>query len=228
MPVIESPKDAHVSAYQFVEQATDIDEPASTGLWRLFFKAAGAYIRKRGAAAIRLLTESDLVELTFPTGARIKGDWSTGTDSDKPSFQTSVVNGSTIINVFPNGTAEVAGHSWWAKSDPTNAPYIFVGISPTHAAIQVTRRGSGSLLPLGFFVGGLDRMRIMTDGKVGVGTSTPTALFDVNSDIMRLRTAKTPASASAAGNQGDICWDANYLYVCTATNTWKRLSLSSW
>jgi hypothetical protein len=56
----------------------------------------------------------------------------------------------------------------------------------------------------------------------------PTAKLDVNSDIIRLRTAKTPASASATGNTGDICWDANYIYICTASNTWKRVAISTW
>ena len=27
---------------------------------------------------------------------------------------------------------------------------------------------------------------------------------------------------------GDICWDSNYVYICVATNTWKRAALSSW
>lgn len=66
------------------------------------------------------------------------------------------------------------------------------------------------------------------DDKVGIATSSPTAKLDVNSNVIRLRTAKTPASASASGNAGDICWDANYIYVCVATNTWKRAALSSW
>jgi hypothetical protein len=58
---------------------------------------------------------------------------------------------------------------------------------------------------------------------------TPTGgKLDVNSNLFRLRTAKTPASAGDAGSQGDICWDANYIYVCVATNTWKRAALSSW
>jgi len=39
---------------------------------------------------------------------------------------------------------------------------------------------------------------------------------------------KTPASATAAGTQGDICWDTNYIYVCVATNTWKRTAISTW
>lgn len=73
-----------------------------------------------------------------------------------------------------------------------------------------------------------ERMRITAAGLLGLGTSAPTALMDINSDTLRLRTARTPASATAAGNAGDIAWDANYIYVCTATNTWKRAALSSW
>ena len=67
-----------------------------------------------------------------------------------------------------------------------------------------------------------ERMRITGNGTIGINTAAPTAKLDINSDILRLRTAKTPASAGAAGNQGDLCWDADYIYVCTATNTWER------
>ncbi len=38
----------------------------------------------------------------------------------------------------------------------------------------------------------------------------------------------TPASATATGAQGQIAWDADYIYVCTATNTWKRAALTTW
>jgi len=38
----------------------------------------------------------------------------------------------------------------------------------------------------------------------------------------------TPASATAAGTTGEIAWDADYVYVCTATNTWKRVAISTW
>ena len=75
---------------------------------------------------------------------------------------------------------------------------------------------------------GLDRITIDLSGNVGIATSTPSSVFDVNSDTIRVRTAKTPASNTATGNQGDICWDANYIYVCTAANTWKRSSISTW
>ena len=65
-------------------------------------------------------------------------------------------------------------------------------------------------------------------GKMGIGTDTPSTLLDINSDNLRLRTAKTPASAAATGTAGTICWDSSYVYVCTATNTWKRSALSTW
>lgn len=37
-----------------------------------------------------------------------------------------------------------------------------------------------------------------------------------------------PASATATGTLGEIRIDANYIYVCVATNTWKRTALSTW
>jgi hypothetical protein len=40
--------------------------------------------------------------------------------------------------------------------------------------------------------------------------------------------ASAPASASASGTAGQLAYDADYLYLATATNTWKRTALSSW
>src|SRR3989337_4304559 len=74
----------------------------------------------------------------------------------------------------------------------------------------------------------IERMGIDSLGNIGIATTSPTAKADINSDILRLRTAKTPASAGAAGNAGDICWDASYSYVCVATNTWVRSALATW
>ena len=72
------------------------------------------------------------------------------------------------------------------------------------------------------------RLYLQAGGNIGFGTTAPTCKADIAGDHMRLRTAKTPSSASDSGNAGDICWDANYLYVCVAANTWKRAALASW
>jgi len=41
-------------------------------------------------------------------------------------------------------------------------------------------------------------------------------------------TNSTPASAGATGVKGQIAWDASYIYVCTATDTWKRVAIATW
>jgi hypothetical protein len=41
-------------------------------------------------------------------------------------------------------------------------------------------------------------------------------------------TTKTPASASATGTVGTITYDTDYIYICTATDTWKRVAISTW
>lgn len=52
--------------------------------------------------------------------------------------------------------------------------------------------------------------------------------LDVDANKIRIRSAKTPTTASSAGNAGEICWDATYLYICVDTNTWKRVAIDTW
>jgi hypothetical protein len=75
-----------------------------------------------------------------------------------------------------------------------------------------------------------EAVRIDSSGRLLVGTSSDSggALLQVNGDRIRIATAKTPASAADTGTAGEICWDADYIYVCTATNTWKRTAISTW
>jgi hypothetical protein len=37
-----------------------------------------------------------------------------------------------------------------------------------------------------------------------------------------------PASATDIGKAGTITWDSSFIYVCVATNTWKRIGISTW
>lgn len=81
---------------------------------------------------------------------------------------------------------------------------------------------------LAITTGGVERLRVTADGRFGLGTNAPSGLLDVSDNKIRVRTAQTIASATASGNQGEIAWDANYVYVCTATNTWRRSALTTW
>lgn len=37
-----------------------------------------------------------------------------------------------------------------------------------------------------------------------------------------------PATATSTGTAGQVAKDSSYLYVCVATNSWKRVGLSTW
>ena len=68
------------------------------------------------------------------------------------------------------------------------------------------------------------------------GTAKPVASFSANGGFfpmgLHLSAADgtlttAPASASASGIAGEVRVDADYIYVCTATNTWKRVAIST-
>jgi hypothetical protein len=60
----------------------------------------------------------------------------------------------------------------------------------------------------------------------GDTTIAGTLIANAATNAFRIPTAQTPASQTAAGTQGQITWDASYLYVCTSTNNWGRSSLN--
>lgn len=74
-----------------------------------------------------------------------------------------------------------------------------------------------------------------TTGADAVPTCRPLVAADVPAtlaltvasfNLAALNTA--PASAGATGTAGQIKIDADYIYICTATNTWKRVAIATW
>ena len=68
------------------------------------------------------------------------------------------------------------------------------------------------------------------DGTNGVEMTTAGVLQKrgTGSIIADAVTSGTPASASAACTAGTINYDADYLYICVATDTWKRSAIATW
>jgi hypothetical protein len=79
--------------------------------------------------------------------------------------------------------------------------------SDGRVAVQVKRTGNTPI----------DRF-IFDDGEVGPAANTKFVI----------PTSQTPASAAATGTTGTIAWDTSYIYVCTATDTWKRVAIATW
>ncbi len=76
-----------------------------------------------------------------------------------------------------------------------------------------------------------DDLLVLVDDPSGTPTNKKISLAnlfgDIPVDALNINT-KTPSSAADTGTAGDIAWDADYIYVCTATDTWKRTAITTW
>jgi len=61
-----------------------------------------------------------------------------------------------------------------------------------------------------------------------LGPPAPRPLHMISSETVLGGVANVPATATSAGTQGQIAWDANFAYFCTAPNTWRRVALAGW
>jgi len=51
---------------------------------------------------------------------------------------------------------------------------------------------------------------------------------DVAPPLAPALSSNAPATASSTGSAGDIRYDSGYVYICVATDTWKRAALTTW
>ena len=122
--------------------------------------------------------------LTFTsTGNRITGDFSNGTVANRVMFQSSTVNGASRVGIHPNGTSAAAEMLVLNNSDTTNAGFGSIRMNASDFQITSTFNGAGTYLPMTFYTGGSERIRIDTSGNVGIGNSSPTAKLDVTGGI---------------------------------------------
>ena len=70
----------------------------------------------------------------------------------------------------------------------------------------------------------------LTDLLLGSDSDSANATknFTVKSLKDFIISSSAPASASSTGITGQIAYDSDYLYVCTATDTWKRVAIATW
>jgi hypothetical protein len=112
----------------------------------------------------------------------------------------------------------------------TNVPVNLVKYRNGLFAITNVESDPAACITLG--VGGSEYVRITSGGLLGVGTPVPAissgAGIHSAGSTFRLAQSRTPATSTATGNTGELCWDSSYMYVCVATNTWRRILHSTW
>ena len=93
----------------------------------------------------------------------------------------------------------------------SNTVYVGSNVVLTTSTIRVGNSTVNvSANSTGFFING--SATVSTSGNVSFGGI--------------LSAPQLTRAANAAGSIGQVCWDSNYIYVCTAINTWKRAALT--
>lgn len=225
-----------VSAVQGTAQTLVLEDSVSAGMSVIVADGVGSTARinfghQNDNDAGRIVYDMGTDSLAYFTNGAERGRFSgagdfgigTTTPSGRLHVQGFVLNSPLFTSAWLD-LANTVGHAAGMITLNANGGSGLAGIglmSPdaNNGNLTFSTRGGGVWS---------ERLRVTSAGLIGLNTASPTAMLDINSDTQRLRNARTPASASAAGNQGDICWDANYIYVCTATNAWKRAALSTW
>jgi hypothetical protein len=69
---------------------------------------------------------------------------------------------------------------------------------------------------------------LISGADVGLSTNLLVLNDTTLSGELFVPSPTVPPAANSPGTTGQISWDANYVYVCIATNTWKRTAIATW
>ena len=138
------------------------------------------------------------------------------------------------------GTIVQIKRSETANAIPT-AGQIAVGELAVNLAdgILYSKKTDGSIIEIGsnlpddFYLSSNQDFGLITQnadttlnlGDVETESSASKSLGDIT---IYVESVAVPASSTSPGIVNTIAIDTNYLYICVATDTWKRVALSSW
>ena len=208
----------------------------------------GAFIKGSGSQLTGIVT-------SISAGTGISINQSTGavtiTATGGGGGGTSISNGTTNISILSasgNIQANVGAYSNVLFAYPVTAfgyPVLttksFLSITSQSGGYNTTYGYDGGLQCVGdmqtlsgnLTVGGTGIYGTLR-GPVITGSDCQTGgliasgqVKGTNSNGGAFNAALATKTNSSPGTAGDISWDANYIYVCTATNTWKRVALST-
>jgi hypothetical protein len=154
-----------------------------------------------------------------------------------PQIVEVVAQGPQGATIYPGAGLAVSTGSAWGASKAVPAGDV-VGTTDVQAISNKSISG-GSIngAPIGASSASTGSFTVLTEAGLpvvtqsDVGTSpNQVPLNQYLGGLAYLDVAATtaPASASSVGSVGQIAFDADYIYVCVAVNTWKRAAIATW
>ena len=140
----------------------------------------------------------------------------TVTASDLNSISITALSDVNTAGVSVNDVLKWNGSAWTAQADATGG-----GGGGANVTISDTAPGGASVGDLWWES---DKGRL----KIYYQDVDTTQWVDASPPLAPALSSNAPSTASSAGSAGDIRYDSGYVYVCIATNTWKRAALTTW
>lgn len=124
------------------------------------------------------------------------------------------LNGATVFGMANAVNLGVYAAALLSQGFVLPAPHIIIGIVGLTLDTIISLVNSATLYPV-------------VIGNGVVATFTGNGVLQVSGDTQKLWGSKrTPASSAEAGNLGEICFDDDFLYICTSAG-WKRTALTA-
>jgi hypothetical protein len=200
----------------------------------------------------RTILVGDVILLTSQTAFAQNGPWvvasiGTGFNLVRPSWFTGTLAGNQLFAITNGSTFSGYFVALFPYLISASTVAFQIGIDSL-TSIVVSQRNQNATLASNTFTGLQTFAANSSTGSApfkfgGSGTglnTTPVAhqgewdgtlLYLTNSVGIRTINAAfgpVPASATATGISGQFAYDGSYIYVCTATNTWRRTAIAVW
>lgn len=167
----------------------------------------------------------------LPAGDSIPINYNGGTDPILSSFAGPVVTATGTYRYYHPSTTNITG------------VYISVGTASSSGSVVVDVKKNGTSIFSGTYptitatnfvsslvsiTSALTSSDYLTIDVTSAGTGAADLNVYIVIDAAAALIVAAPATATSTGAAGQIAYDSSYFYVCTATNTWRRATLSSW
>jgi hypothetical protein len=199
----------------------------------------GGYFYADGAASnhgirvynITAATNNYALFIDSPAKSYFQGNLQIGTTVD--TGEKLQVNGTANITGMANfGSIYVLNNTInVANANDTDANELYLnyyGYNAGNTRFRNTIIGNGKGVPIIYTIGSSGNVNIGRGNNFDSGYKLD-VLGTIQSSQFKLNALNTaPANATATGTVGEIRVDASYIYICTATNTWKRSAITTW